>query len=83
MRDKRISDLANDWDKQVDQIERKKMESYDELIDVVSKKMEEHKDDNTFGIFSKIDRELLASSGTAFEASGYADYFDWVVFNDK
>ena len=59
------------------------MESCDELIDVVTKKMEEHKHDTTFGIFSKIDKELLASSGTAFEASGYADYFDWVVFNDK
>ena len=58
------------------------MESYDELIAVVSEKMEEHKDDNTFGVFSKIDKELNASSGTAFEASGYADYFNY-YFDDN
>ena len=45
------------------------MESYDELITIVSEKMEEHKDDNSFGVFNKIDKELNARSGTAFDAN--------------
>ncbi len=45
--------------------------------------MEEHKHDTTFGIFSKIDKEMNASSETVFETDGYVDYFDWVVFDDK
>ena len=58
------------------------MESYDELIKVVSEKMEEHKDENSFGVFNKIDKELNASSGTAWDASGWKDYCDFVVFDD-
>ena len=56
---------------------------YDQLIETVADKMKEHEDDNLgFGIFEKIDKELNLARGTAWDASGYKDYADFVVFND-
>ena len=35
-----------------------------------------------FGIFEKVDKDLGLGRGTSFEASGWKDYVDFVVFND-
>jgi hypothetical protein len=56
---------------------------YDELIETVADKMKEHEDDNLgFGIFEKVDKDLDLSRGTAWDASGWKDYCDFVVFDD-
>ena len=34
------------------------------------------------GIFEKVDEALGLSRGTAWDASGWKDYCDFVVFND-
>ena len=45
--------------------------------------MKQHEDDNLgFGIFEKVDKDLGLGRGTAWDASGYKDYADFVVFND-
>ena len=56
---------------------------YDELIETVADKMKQHEDDNLgFGIFEKVDKDLGLSRGTAWDASGWKDYRDFVVFDD-
>ena len=56
---------------------------YDELIEKVADKMKEYEDDGLgFGIFEKVDKDLDLGRGTAWDASGYKDYADFVVFND-
>ena len=55
------------------------MGSYDDLIAIVSEKMEQHKDDNSFGIINKINKELNALSGIVCNASERKDYCDFVV----
>ena len=54
-----------------------------ELIEKVAEKMKEYENDGLgYGIFEKIDKELNLARGTAWDASGYKDYADFVVFND-
>jgi hypothetical protein len=56
---------------------------YDELIEKVADKMKEYENEGLgYGIFEKIDKELNLARGTAWDASGYKDYADFVVFND-
>ena len=56
---------------------------YDELIETVADKMTEYENDGLgFGIFEKVVEDLGLSRGTAWEASGWKDYCDFVVFND-
>ena len=56
---------------------------YDELIEKVADKMKKHEDDNLgFGIFEKVDKDLGLGRGTAWDASGWKDYCDFVVFDD-
>ena len=56
---------------------------YDELIETVADKMKEYENDGLgYGIFEKIDKELGLGRGTTWDASGYKDYTDFVVFND-
>ena len=44
---------------------------YDQLIDTVADKMQQHEDDNLgFGIFEKVDKDLGLGRGTAWDASG-------------
>ncbi|MDA8860097.1 hypothetical protein N9I33_01405 [Paracoccaceae bacterium] len=56
---------------------------YDELIEKVAEKMKEYENDDLgYGIFEKVDKDLGLGRGTSFEASGWKDYCDFVVFND-
>jgi len=56
---------------------------YDELIEIVAVKMKEYENDGLgYGIFEKVDKNLNLARGTAWDASGYKDYADFVVFND-
>ena len=51
---------------------------YEELIEAVADKMKEHEYDNLrFGIFEKVDKDLALSRGTAWDASGWKDYYDF------
>ena len=46
-------------------------------------KMQKYENDGLgFGIFEKVDKDLGLGRGTSFEASGWKDYADFVVFND-
>jgi hypothetical protein len=57
---------------------------YDELIENVAEKMKEYEDkDLRFEIFEKVDKELGLGRGTSWEASGWKDYCDFVVFEDN
>ena len=56
---------------------------YDQLIETVADKMKEYENDGLgYGIFEKVDKDLGLSRGTTWDASGYKDYADFVVFND-
>ena len=56
---------------------------YDELIEIVAVKMKEYENNGLrFGIFEKVDKDLGLSRGTTWDASGWKDYADFVVFND-
>jgi hypothetical protein len=56
---------------------------YDELIETVTDKMKEYENDGLgFGIFENVDKDLGLGRGTAWDASGWKDYVDFVVFND-
>ena len=56
---------------------------YDELIEKVADKMQKYENNGLgYGIFETIDKELNLARGTAWDASGYKDYADFVVFND-
>ena len=56
---------------------------YDELIEIVAVKMKEYENDGLgYGIFEKVDKNLNLARGTAWDASGWKDYCDFVVFND-
>jgi len=51
---------------------------YDELIEKIADKMQQHKDDNLgFGIFEKVDKDLELARGTAWDATGWKDYWDY------
>ena len=57
--------------------------SYDELIEKVADKMKEYENDGLgYGVFEKVDKDLGLGRGIAWDASGYKDYADFVVFND-
>lgn len=57
---------------------------YDELIENVAEKMKEYENkDLRFKIFEKVDKELGLGRGTSWEASGWKDYCDFVVFEDN
>ena len=57
---------------------------YDELIENVAEKMKEYENkDLRFEIFEKVDKELGLGRGTSWEASGWKDYCDFVVFEDN
>jgi len=55
--------------------------SYDEIITSVHKELDQS-DDQSFGVFSKVDKKLKLPSGYSWDASGYKDYCDFVVFGD-
>ena len=51
---------------------------YDELIEKVADKMKEYENEGLgYGIFEKIDKELNLARGTAWDASGWKDYYDF------
>lgn len=57
---------------------------YDKLIENVAEKMKEYDDkDLGFEIFEKVDKELGLGRGTSWEASGWKDYCDFVLFEDN
>ena len=49
--------------------------SYDEIAKSVNNKLK-LSENETFGALQEIDDELNLPSGTSFEMSGYADYFE-------
>ena len=49
--------------------------SYDEIAKSVNDKLKQSENE-TFGALQEIDDELNLPSGTSFEMSGYADYFE-------
>ena len=49
--------------------------SYDEIAKSVNDKLKQS-DNETFGALEETDDELNLPSGTSFEMSGYADYFE-------
>ena len=49
--------------------------SYDEIAKSVNDKLKQSENE-TFGALQEIDDELDLPSGTSFEMSGYADYFE-------
>ena len=55
-------------------------QTYDEIISLVAIEMDKT-DDTSFGVFSKIDKKLKLPSGSSWDASGWKDYFDFVVEN--
>ena len=45
--------------------------------------MKEYENDGLgYGIFEQVDKDLNLARGTAWDASGFKDYADFVVFND-
>ena len=54
---------------------------YGEIITSVHQEIEQS-DDQSFGVFSKVDKKLKLPSGSSWDASGYKDYCDFVVFED-
>jgi len=57
---------------------------YDKLIENVAEKMKEYDDkDLGFEIFEKVDKDLGLGRGTAWDASGWKDYCDFVVFENN
>ena len=55
--------------------------SYDEIAKSVNDKLKQSENE-TFGALQEIDDELNLPSGTSFEMSGYADYFE-SIYDDK
>ena len=56
---------------------------YDLLIEKESDKMHRNVNDGLgFGILEKVDKDLGLGRGTAWDASDYEDYADFVAFND-
>ena len=51
--------------------------NYDEIVKLVSDKLTEFEDDNSFAIMAQIDKDLCLPKGTTFDASGWKDYFDF------
>ena len=54
---------------------------YGEIITSVHQELEQS-DDQSFGVFSEVDKKLKLPSGSSWDASGYKDYCDFVVFED-
>ena len=53
------------------------MKNYAEIIELVSDKITEFSNDNSFKVLAKIDEDLGLPKGTSFDASGWKDYFDF------
>ena len=55
--------------------------SYDEIAKSVNDNLKQSENE-TFGALQETDDELNLPSGTSFEMSGYADYFE-SIYDDK
>ena len=53
--------------------------SYDQISKMVNEEISKLGEDSTFADLREIDKKLGLPSGTAFEATGFSDYF---VFNE-